>query len=78
MAYEFWAFNHDGTEHSIVGEDLEEVKQQGQEWMLENDGKWKSMTIYLPHENSEYAKNLTRNKFNKGQQNDKGNSNWRN
>ncbi len=63
---EFFAIRKDGTEISIMNEDIEVCKQAFQEFCTDHyDTGWHHCTLYLPHENSEYAKNLARKKLKK-------------
>lgn len=68
MTYEFFAILKDGTEVSIVDENLDTVKKAMQDFIVENyDTGWHSTTIYHPHENVEWAKKLSRDAFIKKQ-----------
>ena len=63
MPYEFFAILKDGTEHSIIGDDVDQVSKAGQAWLVENFDNFHSSTIYMPHENVEWAKKLSRDSF---------------
>ena len=63
MAYEFFAILKDGTEHSIVGDNEEQVSKAGQEWLAENFFNFAKSTFYLPHENAEASKQRMRDEF---------------
>lgn len=66
MTYEFFAIRNDGIEVSVLNEDIEVVKKSMQEFCIEfYDTGWLHCTLYHPHENSEYAKNLARKKIKK-------------